>query len=71
MRWELKTSNPSIAMEALRRVMVERFGDEAQRALALPEVDQFFEQLFEHLLPVYTPTSITCESIRSGSHEAN
>lgn len=51
MRWEMKTSNPSIAMEALRRVMVERFGDEAQRVLALPEVGQFFEQLFEHLLP--------------------
>jgi hypothetical protein len=44
MRWEVKTSNPSLIMAALRQFLLSRFGAQADIELSKPEVQQFFRQ---------------------------
>ena len=51
MRWEIKTSNPSLALAALQKFVQERLGSDAGMELSKPEVQQFVRQLFASFMP--------------------
>jgi hypothetical protein len=50
MRWEIITSDPRLMMAAIRRLLVERFGGQAELELSKPDVRQFFSQLLSSLV---------------------